>query len=260
MRVPTTPRRLAGAVGMTVALGALAATYGLSSSSASSLLANARRSLESAKTYDVDVSFKSSRSGPFTPVLHAEIDVPQHLTLETLHLGVLPLRMLFTPHRFYIQAPTITSSASSSAIWYALPQKGVTASIGSASSNLGQLLSSFVHPKLDGHVVVRGQTCTLITASTSLASFEKSLGTTFQTSGEQPVGGVTVDVAISPAGYPLRVVERVNAGHLHEIVMANFSNFGAPLHITVPSPSHIKKLSAAQLAYLFGALFTSAGR
>jgi hypothetical protein len=255
MRVPTTLRRLASMVSVTVALGALAAACGSSGSSSASLVASASSHLESAKTYDVDVSLETS--GAFSPTheIHAEVDAPLHLTLVTFQLGSLTLRELVAPPHLYLQVPNITTSASPSATWYALPTKSLTPPVGTAeSSKIGQLLASVFHPKLDGHVVVSGQTCTLVTASTSLASLEKSLGTTSLTPGVHPAGNVTVEVAISPAGYPLRVVEHVNAGQLHEVVTEDFSDFGAPLHITAPSPSHIKKISLAQLGGLLGGL------
>jgi len=261
MRGSTTLRRLASTASVTVALGALAAACGSSSASPASLIASASSHLESAKTYDVDISIKEPRSFLFMNKIDAEVDVPRHLALLTLPIGGVRLRVLITPSHSYFQG-------SNSTAWYILPSKDFSFTFGAVNSAIGHLLASVFHPKLDGHVVVSGQTCTLVTASTSLASLDKLLGgegfdfsysgttsaTPSATSAVHKAGKVTVDVAISPAGYPLRVVERFDDDHLHMVLTEDFSDFGAPLHITVPSPSHIKPISSAQIGELFSGL------
>lgn len=270
MRVPTTLRRLASMASVTVALGALAAACSLSSSSASSLVSSASSHLESAKTYDIDISIKAPGALLFAHELHVEVDAPRHLELVTFHIGSLPLRVLFTPSHAYLQGPNSPTSTSFSTTWYELPGKGFVPFIISGSDlNTVPLLDSVINPKLDGYAFVNDQTCRLVTASISSTSFNKLSGNekslhvsssgTFSVSVSASAtvpknGKVLVDVAVSLAGYPLRIVEHVNVGRFHEVTTEVFSNFGASQHITVPSPSHIKPISSAQIGELFSGL------
>jgi len=253
MKISATLRHFAGATTITLALGALAAACGSSSTSAASLVARARSQIQAAKTYVVDLSIASPGTS-LAEHARAEVDAPSDTALVTTQLGGLTLREYFAPPRLYLELPRITPTATASSTWYSLPSSSFSSSSLASSTKVGQVLSSVFHARLDGHVVVSGTSCNLVVASAPLASVEQSLGFKSQTPGVHPAGNIEVEVAISPAGYPLRIVEHLDQGQLHEIVTESFSDFGAPLHIAPPPPSEIKKISLSQLGGLLSGL------
>lgn len=243
-------------------LGVLAAACGSSSTaSASALLTKAYQRLTRAGTYVVTVgSLSPSQHDTSAPTSSEKVEVDTKTkTFLFVETGTgLSIRLLKTPSATYLQLPDITTSPRARSTWYVLPRT-LAASEGtgnaSATVSTSRLIRSLQHPKRDGTVVVSGTTCTLIEATVPFATIARLDGISAATAEENSIAGtVTIQIAIAPSGFPLRLTERFPAALRFPGLALTYSDFGTPLHISAPPSSQVKSITPSQLQGLLGGL------